>query len=181
MAFVVITDASSPVDCSTIQSATPGAPFALPDPSYRALASACPRADCCGAFLRPESVPVAGAAAWLRAKHGGEIPRGRRAGHVDFNMPTIRDKPVHVLFIGAGAVGCFYASRLHHVTKTRSPLLSSPPKRTHPSHIFQPLLYRAFPCCHCDRPADHKLSSPSMGSVHLSWRGQTTLLSRKMA
>ncbi|SPN99027.1 uncharacterized protein DNG_02066 [Cephalotrichum gorgonifer] len=25
-----------------------------------------------------------------------------------------RDKPIHVLFIGAGAVGCFYASRIHH-------------------------------------------------------------------
>ncbi|KAK8037868.1 2-dehydropantoate 2-reductase [Apiospora phragmitis] len=23
-------------------------------------------------------------------------------------------KPVHILFVGAGAVGCFYASRLHH-------------------------------------------------------------------
>ncbi|KAI1411037.1 2-dehydropantoate 2-reductase [Hypoxylon sp. FL1857] len=27
------------------------------------------------------------------------------------NNPT---KPVHILFVGAGAVGCFYASRLHH-------------------------------------------------------------------
>jgi 2-dehydropantoate 2-reductase len=24
------------------------------------------------------------------------------------------DQPVHILFVGAGAVGCFYASRLHH-------------------------------------------------------------------
>ncbi|KAI1498979.1 ketopantoate reductase PanE/ApbA-domain-containing protein [Biscogniauxia marginata] len=26
-------------------------------------------------------------------------------------------KPVHVLFVGAGAVGCFYASRLHHPSR----------------------------------------------------------------
>ncbi|KAK8220642.1 2-dehydropantoate 2-reductase [Phyllosticta capitalensis] len=26
-------------------------------------------------------------------------------------------KPVHILFVGAGAVGCFYASRLHHPSK----------------------------------------------------------------
>ena len=25
------------------------------------------------------------------------------------------DRPIHVVFVGAGAVGCFYASRLHHV------------------------------------------------------------------
>ncbi|KAK3303244.1 ketopantoate reductase PanE/ApbA-domain-containing protein [Chaetomium strumarium] len=25
-----------------------------------------------------------------------------------------RDRPVHIVFVGAGAVGCFYASRLHH-------------------------------------------------------------------
>lgn len=24
-------------------------------------------------------------------------------------------KPLHVLFVGAGAVGCFYASRIHSV------------------------------------------------------------------
>ncbi|KAI1387997.1 2-dehydropantoate 2-reductase [Hypoxylon trugodes] len=29
----------------------------------------------------------------------------------DSNTPI---KPVHILFVGAGAVGCFYASRLHH-------------------------------------------------------------------
>ncbi|KAK1774598.1 ketopantoate reductase PanE/ApbA-domain-containing protein [Copromyces sp. CBS 386.78] len=27
------------------------------------------------------------------------------------------DKPVHIVFVGAGAVGCFYASRLHHPSK----------------------------------------------------------------
>ncbi|KAK3342519.1 2-dehydropantoate 2-reductase [Neurospora tetraspora] len=27
------------------------------------------------------------------------------------------DKPVHIIFVGAGAVGCFYASRLHHPSK----------------------------------------------------------------
>ncbi|EAA31155.1 2-dehydropantoate 2-reductase [Neurospora crassa] len=27
------------------------------------------------------------------------------------------EKPVHVVFVGAGAVGCFYASRLHHPSK----------------------------------------------------------------
>lgn len=27
---------------------------------------------------------------------------------------TASDRPVHILFVGAGAVGCFYASRLHH-------------------------------------------------------------------
>ncbi|KAH6617816.1 ketopantoate reductase PanE/ApbA-domain-containing protein [Chaetomium sp. MPI-SDFR-AT-0129] len=26
------------------------------------------------------------------------------------------DRPVHIVFVGAGAVGCFYASRLHHPT-----------------------------------------------------------------
>ncbi|OJD33141.1 2-dehydropantoate 2-reductase [Diplodia corticola] len=26
-------------------------------------------------------------------------------------------KPIHILFVGAGAVGCFYASRLHHPSK----------------------------------------------------------------
>jgi 2-dehydropantoate 2-reductase len=26
-----------------------------------------------------------------------------------------RGRPVHIVFVGAGAVGCFYASRLHHV------------------------------------------------------------------
>ncbi|KKY20970.1 putative 2-dehydropantoate 2-reductase [Diplodia seriata] len=26
-------------------------------------------------------------------------------------------RPIHILFVGAGAVGCFYASRLHHPTK----------------------------------------------------------------
>ncbi|KAK3682427.1 ketopantoate reductase PanE/ApbA-domain-containing protein [Podospora appendiculata] len=28
----------------------------------------------------------------------------------------MRDSPVHIVFVGAGAVGCFYASRLHHPT-----------------------------------------------------------------
>lgn len=28
--------------------------------------------------------------------------------------PTHPDRPVHIVFVGAGAVGCFYASRLHH-------------------------------------------------------------------
>ncbi|KAK4126861.1 ApbA-domain-containing protein [Parathielavia appendiculata] len=27
---------------------------------------------------------------------------------------TDSDRPVHIVFVGAGAVGCFYASRLHH-------------------------------------------------------------------
>ncbi|KAI0403253.1 2-dehydropantoate 2-reductase [Xylaria palmicola] len=27
---------------------------------------------------------------------------------------SARPRPVHILFVGAGAVGCFYASRLHH-------------------------------------------------------------------
>jgi hypothetical protein len=26
------------------------------------------------------------------------------------------DRQIHIVFVGAGAVGCFYASRLHHVT-----------------------------------------------------------------
>lgn len=26
------------------------------------------------------------------------------------------DRPVNIVFVGAGAVGCFYASRLHHVS-----------------------------------------------------------------
>lgn len=39
--------------------------------------------------------------------------------------PTTRDEPVHVLFIGAGAVGCFYASRLHHVTRPLCPYRAS--------------------------------------------------------
>jgi len=26
-------------------------------------------------------------------------------------------RPVHIAFVGAGAVGCFYASRLHHVCR----------------------------------------------------------------
>ena len=25
-------------------------------------------------------------------------------------------RPVHIAFVGAGAVGCFYASRLHYVS-----------------------------------------------------------------
>ncbi|KAI0888450.1 2-dehydropantoate 2-reductase [Annulohypoxylon maeteangense] len=37
------------------------------------------------------------------------------------------EKPIHILFVGAGAVGCFYASRLHHVG-TEHPLLSLKPR-----------------------------------------------------
>src|ERR1700722_6277160 len=28
-------------------------------------------------------------------------------------------RPIHILFVGAGAVGCFYASRCHHVRRFR--------------------------------------------------------------
>ena len=30
-------------------------------------------------------------------------------------------RPVHIVFVGAGAVGCFYASRLHHVSEVSKP------------------------------------------------------------
>jgi hypothetical protein len=33
---------------------------------------------------------------------------------------TDRGRPVHIVFVGAGAVGCFYASRLHHVSHDKS-------------------------------------------------------------
>ncbi|KAK4130940.1 2-dehydropantoate 2-reductase [Trichocladium antarcticum] len=39
------------------------------------------------------------------------------------------ERPVHIVFVGAGAVGCFYASRLHH---------ASPPPRCHPATAPHP-------------------------------------------
>jgi hypothetical protein len=33
----------------------------------------------------------------------------------DFLMALSPQKTIYILFVGAGAVGCFYASRLHHV------------------------------------------------------------------
>ncbi|KAI1118603.1 2-dehydropantoate 2-reductase [Nemania sp. NC0429] len=35
-------------------------------------------------------------------------------GHADQGVGRSSTRTVHVLFVGAGAVGCFYASRLHH-------------------------------------------------------------------
>ncbi|KAI0547989.1 2-dehydropantoate 2-reductase [Xylaria curta] len=45
-----------------------------------------------------------------RPKHAGES----RNDSSTTNATRAVSAPVHVLFVGAGAVGCFYASRLHH-------------------------------------------------------------------
>lgn len=32
-----------------------------------------------------------------------------------FQYLSLKYRPIHILYVGAGAVGCFYASRCHHV------------------------------------------------------------------
>src|SRR5690606_21417665 len=46
-----------------------------------------------------------------------------------------QNRPVHIVFVGAGAVGCFYASRLHHVSGLESVYVCMDiDKTSQPSH-----------------------------------------------
>jgi hypothetical protein len=56
-----------------------------------------------------------------------------------FSM-TSQKQPIHILVVGAGAVGCFYASKLHHVSRYH-PAETAPAIQAHPpSH--EPVCYR---------------------------------------
>ncbi|KAK7935499.1 hypothetical protein PG985_000994 [Apiospora marii] len=57
-------------------------------------------------------------------------------------------KPVHILFVGAGAVGCFYASRLHHPSHN---IYASLTARSNYDTIVSSALLR-IPVCRCGSP-----------------------------
>ncbi|KAF3349647.1 Translation machinery-associated protein 20 [Verticillium dahliae VDG2] len=44
-------------------------------------------------------------------------------------------RPINAVFIGAGAVGCFYASRLHHLTKGNAACVQQPRKNVRVSLV----------------------------------------------
>ncbi|KAI1493416.1 ketopantoate reductase PanE/ApbA-domain-containing protein [Biscogniauxia mediterranea] len=84
-------------------------------------------------------------------------------------------KPVHVLFVGAGAVGCFYASRLHHPERNVYTSLTARSNyaaiaasgvvlktRTFGDYTFKP--YAVFPSVSAAVPNPSAPSPPSSAS-----------------